>query len=259
MVILTVEDEFLISEYLRAILEGGGHTVIATFDADEAIKVLERVRDIELVITDIDMPGSMDGLRLAAAIRDRWPPIHLIVVTGFTPPSKSELPYDSLLSQSHMGRSKSSRPYDTSSKPPRQRRVLSAIRRRNLGKRRRHNGRCRRNLLALRKSIVRSKKTNRTIGKFFLVLGAPLRHIDDAPRNDLSHGAGVGGPGALASRLEEPLPGLIKGRREYRNSFGTKGRLGPDQIKNAGHARTPTPKPQACAAGSRREFHLWLR
>jgi CheY-like chemotaxis protein len=71
MVILTVEDEFLISEYLRAILEGGGHTVIATLDADEAIKVLERVRDIQLVITDVDMPGSMDGLRLAAAIRDR--------------------------------------------------------------------------------------------------------------------------------------------------------------------------------------------
>jgi CheY-like chemotaxis protein len=96
MVILTVEDEFLISEYVRAILEGGGHTVIATFDADEAIKVLERVRDIQLVITDVDMPGSMDGLRLAAAIRDRWPPIHLIVVTGFTPPNKRELPSDSL-------------------------------------------------------------------------------------------------------------------------------------------------------------------
>ena len=71
MFVLTVEDEFLISEYLRAILEGGGHKVIATFDAGEAIEVLERVRDIQLVITDIDMPGSMDGLRLAAAIRDR--------------------------------------------------------------------------------------------------------------------------------------------------------------------------------------------
>ena len=82
MFILTVEDEFLISEYLREILEGGGHEVIATFDADKAIEVLERVGDIQLVITDINMPGSMDGLRLAAAIRDRWPPIRLIVVTG---------------------------------------------------------------------------------------------------------------------------------------------------------------------------------
>ena len=96
MIILTVEDEFLISEYLRGILESSGHRVIAAFDADEAIDVLERLRDIELVITDINMPGSMDGLRLAAAIRDRWPPIHLIVVTGFTPPNKRELPSDSL-------------------------------------------------------------------------------------------------------------------------------------------------------------------
>ena len=66
--------------------------MIATFDADEAIRVLETVRGIELVITDINMPGSMDGLRLAAAIRDRWPPIHLILVTGLNPPKGSELP-----------------------------------------------------------------------------------------------------------------------------------------------------------------------
>ena len=97
MVILTVEDEFLISEYLRTISgKLQGHRVIATFDADAAIEVLERVRDIQLVITDINMPGSIDGLRLAAAIRDRWPPIYLIVVTGFAPPKRNELPRDSL-------------------------------------------------------------------------------------------------------------------------------------------------------------------
>ena len=117
MFILTVEDEFLISEYLRAILEGGGHRVVATFDADEAIEVLERVRDIQLVITDINMPGSMDGLRLAAAIRDRWPPIHLIVVTGFAPPNRYELPVTAFLSQSRMGRLKSSQRYDTFNRP----------------------------------------------------------------------------------------------------------------------------------------------
>jgi two-component system, response regulator PdtaR len=96
MIILTVEDEFLISEYLRGILESGGHRVVATFDADEAIDVQERRRDIELVITDINMPGSMDGLRLAAAIRNRWPPIHLIVVTGFARPLRDDLPSGSL-------------------------------------------------------------------------------------------------------------------------------------------------------------------
>ena len=82
MVILTVEDEFLISEYLRTILEAHGHKVVATFDADAAIGALEKTDDFQLVITDINMPGAMDGLRRAAAIRERWPPIHLIVVTG---------------------------------------------------------------------------------------------------------------------------------------------------------------------------------
>jgi hypothetical protein len=69
MVILTVEDEFLISEYLRTILEAHGHKVVATFDADAAIGALEKTDDFQLVITDINMPGAMDGLRLAAAIR----------------------------------------------------------------------------------------------------------------------------------------------------------------------------------------------
>ena len=81
------------------------------------------------------------------------------------------------------------------------------------------------------KSIVRSKKTNRTIGELFLIPGAPLRHIDDAPRNDLAHSTGIGRPGALASRLEEPVPGLIEGRTEDSDGFGIEGRLGPDQIK----------------------------
>ena len=66
--------------------------MIATFDADEAMGVLEKVRGIQLVITDINMPGSMDGLRLAAAIRDRWPPIRLILMTGLAPPKRSDLP-----------------------------------------------------------------------------------------------------------------------------------------------------------------------
>ena len=96
MVILTVEDEFLISEYLQTILEAHGHKVVATFDADAAIGALEKTDDFQLVITDINMPGAMDGLRLAAAIRERWPSIHLVVVTGFIPPKRSELPSGSL-------------------------------------------------------------------------------------------------------------------------------------------------------------------
>ena len=65
---------------------------IAACDADEAVAILETRSDIVLVVTDINMPGSMDGLKLAHAIRSRWPPIKIIVVSGRG--LVSELPTD---------------------------------------------------------------------------------------------------------------------------------------------------------------------
>jgi len=53
------------------------------------------VRDIRVVITDVNMPGSMDGLRLAAAVKDRWPPVHIIIATGQGKPSDDLMPADS--------------------------------------------------------------------------------------------------------------------------------------------------------------------
>jgi len=91
-VILTVEDEVLISEYLGDLLRDDGYCVIATQNADDAIAVLEGRNDIRVIITDINMPGSMDGLKLAAAVRHRWPPIKIIVATGRAPPQQNELP-----------------------------------------------------------------------------------------------------------------------------------------------------------------------
>src|SRR5262249_40323586 len=92
------------------------------------------------------------------------------------------------------------------------------------------------------------------IGKLYLIPDAPLRHIDDAPRHDLAHSTGIGRPGALAFRLEEPVPGLIEGRTKYINGFGIEVRLRSDQINNAGHPRTPTPKRRRrIAAGN---FHV---
>jgi two-component system, response regulator PdtaR len=91
-VILTVEDEFHISEYLNTVLTDSGHEVIATADANEAIAVLETRRDIRIMITDINMPGSMDGLKLAAAVRGRWPPIRIIVATGKGRPADHQMP-----------------------------------------------------------------------------------------------------------------------------------------------------------------------
>ena len=91
-VILTVEDEFLVGEYLNKVLKDSGYEVIATTNADEAIAVLESRDDIGIMITDINMPGSMDGLRLAAAVRRKWPPIKIIITTGNGRPRDDQMP-----------------------------------------------------------------------------------------------------------------------------------------------------------------------
>lgn len=80
--VLVVEDEVLIRDVVCDELADAGFEVIQVGTADEAIAVLEARQDIHLVFTDIDMPGSMDGIKLAAAVRDRWPPVHIIITTG---------------------------------------------------------------------------------------------------------------------------------------------------------------------------------
>ena len=81
-IVLVVEDEPLIRAFVREELEGAGFDVVEATNADQAISILERRSDIRLVFTDVDMPGSMDGAKLAAAVRDRWPPIHIIITSG---------------------------------------------------------------------------------------------------------------------------------------------------------------------------------
>src|ERR1700727_1301199 len=66
--------------------------VVEAASADEAIEILEARLDITVVFTDIQMPGSMDGLKLAAAIRGRWPPIQIIATSGLVDVRKDDLP-----------------------------------------------------------------------------------------------------------------------------------------------------------------------
>ena len=61
-----------------------GFDPLSASNADEAISIFERRDDIKIVLTDISMPGSMDGIKLAQAVRGRWPPIRIIVTSGFS-------------------------------------------------------------------------------------------------------------------------------------------------------------------------------
>jgi DNA-binding NtrC family response regulator len=73
-------------------IERAGYNVVEACNADEAIAILEMREDIRIVVTDVEMPGSMDGIKLARAIRDRWPPIEVIVTSGRHRVRTAELP-----------------------------------------------------------------------------------------------------------------------------------------------------------------------
>jgi DNA-binding NtrC family response regulator len=91
-VILIVEDEMMLRMRVVSIVEDAGYTPVEASDADEAVTILESRSDIALMCTDIQMPGSMDGMGLAHAVYVRWPSIKIIVVSGQLNPPSMELP-----------------------------------------------------------------------------------------------------------------------------------------------------------------------
>jgi two-component system, response regulator PdtaR len=91
-VVLVVEDHPLVRMgVLELMIEAGFETLEAS-SAGEAIQILEARPDIHLVLTDAEMPGTMDGIELAHYIRNRWPPVKLIVVSGKVVIDPQELP-----------------------------------------------------------------------------------------------------------------------------------------------------------------------
>jgi CheY-like chemotaxis protein len=91
-VVLIVEDEWLIRMNAADMVRDLGYLAIEAVDADHAISLLETTPEIAVVFTDIQMPGSLDGLRLGAVVRDRWPPVKLLITSGQVSPPAVDLP-----------------------------------------------------------------------------------------------------------------------------------------------------------------------
>lgn len=81
-VVLIVEDEPLLRMMAVDLVEDAGFEALEASNAKDAVAILERRSDITILFTDIEMPGDMNGLSLAAAVRDRWPPVKIIVTSG---------------------------------------------------------------------------------------------------------------------------------------------------------------------------------
>ena len=80
--VLIVEDEPTLLLFAQDFLEDAGFRTLTANNADAAIAILETHEDIRIIFTDIDMPGSMNGIKLAQAVRNRWPPIQIIATSG---------------------------------------------------------------------------------------------------------------------------------------------------------------------------------
>jgi CheY-like chemotaxis protein len=91
-VVLIVEDEAMIRMNVIQVAEDAGYEVLEAANADEAIEILEGRNDICAVFTDVKMPGSMNGLKLACAIGGRWPSIRVVVMSALDVTSDSDFP-----------------------------------------------------------------------------------------------------------------------------------------------------------------------
>ncbi|MDH6268583.1 CheY-like chemotaxis protein [Rhizobium sp. SG_E_25_P2] len=94
-VVLVVEDSPMIRMGAVDLVLSAGYEALEAGDTDEAIRILESRNDIDLVFTDVQMPGTMDGVKLSHYIRNRWPPIKLIVASGAAILEESSLPFGS--------------------------------------------------------------------------------------------------------------------------------------------------------------------
>ena len=92
--VLVVEDNPLVLITTVDLVESAGYRALEASNADEAIAILESHPEIHLLFTDIEMPGRMDGIKLAHYARKRWPPLKIIVVSGQSTPDLASLPKD---------------------------------------------------------------------------------------------------------------------------------------------------------------------
>jgi two-component sensor histidine kinase len=93
--VLVVEDEMMLRMRAVDIVEDAGFTAVEAVNADDALAILESRSDIKLLFTDIQMPGTMDGLKLAYAVHERWPSIKIILVSGQLKLTDDDKPADS--------------------------------------------------------------------------------------------------------------------------------------------------------------------
>ncbi len=87
--VLMVEDELLIRFSLSEELRDAGLEVIEAINADEAVTILDSSVRIDLMISDVRMPGPMDGIELLCLVKARYPAMPVIIFSGHYDPAQA--------------------------------------------------------------------------------------------------------------------------------------------------------------------------
>jgi CheY-like chemotaxis protein len=93
---LVVEDEVLLRMNLADMTNDAGFPTYEAGNAEEALELMERHPEIGVLFTDVNMPGSMDGLTLAQTVRERWPHVRIIVTSGRLVAQSTQLPSEAI-------------------------------------------------------------------------------------------------------------------------------------------------------------------
>lgn len=92
--VLVVEDDALVRMHGIDILEEAGFAALEAADADEALLILDALNVVDLLFSDVDMPGSMNGIDLARVVHERWPCVRVVLTSGHHRLSEGQLPAD---------------------------------------------------------------------------------------------------------------------------------------------------------------------
>ena len=93
--ILVIDDEPIVRLDAREILEDAGYVVTEAASADAAMPLLSDGGTVEAILTDIDMPGTLDGLQLARIVDGLMPEVAIVIMSGHELPRREDLPLKS--------------------------------------------------------------------------------------------------------------------------------------------------------------------
>jgi len=92
--VLVVEDEPLVRQFAVETLREAGFETLEAGGAEEALQILESRRDLKVLVTDVRMPGPVNGYFLARKVRERWPYVEIILASGYAAPDRRDIGFD---------------------------------------------------------------------------------------------------------------------------------------------------------------------